>query len=455
MKVNTDAIILARSMKRTTEKLGTAQAQVASGLQNPDPAKDPFASTISKKLSTDVSTATHVQGIVSGAKNIIKLALTNLRSSTDLLNTMKATAIRVNSNITPPNIRADMDTLFQQKISQLETNARSTWGSRTLFDGTFFMPCQTDIQITQASVTSSTTNTLSATDLAINGVAVSAVASGSAKAIASAINAITGSTHVTASATNNITGNGIFSAVPVSNAKIVINGTQVAIGALTGTESADQTVDKTVAAINGNGTLSGLGISASNAGSQLRITASDGSDLTIAYMGGIVANNVAGPAVGTYHGTLALSSMYKIVIGGPVPENAGLTAGTTLPTGITTITLGDMTATTILGALDVTSQTNAQAAIEAIDVALSIISNENNRLMMYGTEFDYVSDSMEATNIDLQEALSGYNDADFATVVRDSERLSLLQDAGMAVLRNKSKEFDKLSQLIGEMLRRG
>lgn len=73
---------------------------------------------------------------------------------------------------------------------------------------------------------------------------------------------------------------------------------------------------------------------------------------------------------------------------------------------------------------------------------------------MYSDDFGRIDSSIETATLNLQETLSGYNDADFATAVSNSERLSVLQDAGIAILKNAFKEFDKLSQLVGESLRR-
>lgn len=457
MEVNTGVTTLTRLMKRTMTELGTAQAQITSGLQNPDPARDPLASTISKRISQDVDTSSCVRDVVKQGKNTVEISWGILQSNISLLHGMRELALQaLNGSYKDVSDRVQMDNVFQSHITQIDSNAHTKWGSRTMFDGTFFMSCQTDLQATSASVTSTATNILGATDLTINGTPVGVVASGSAKDIASAINAISGSTYVTASATTAISGAGLFNAVAVDNARIVINGTQVTIGALTGAESADQTIDKTVSAINADGTLSGLGITASNTGGYLKITASDGSDLNIAYMGGIGADNVAGPAAGIYHGTVALASMYKIDIGGVIPANAGLTAGTTFPSGITTVTLGDLTATALFGDIlpNITTQDNAQAAIDAIDEAMSTIIDENSRLMMYSSDFDRISTNMETLNINLQEVRSEYDDADFAAAASDSQRLSVLREAGMATLKNEFADYGRLGQLVGEVLRR-
>lgn len=456
MKVHTGATTLTRILKRTTTELGTAQAQITTGLQNPDPAKDPLASNISKRISAAAQTSLCVRDIVNEGKNTAEVAWGVLQSDISLLHDMKTLAIQAANGSHTGSERDKMSNIFQSHMAQIDANAHAKWGSRTLFDGTFFMSCQTYLQAENARVTSTATNVLGATDLSINNTTVGAVASGSSKDIASAINAISGSTHVTASATTAISGAGAFNAVAVANAKIVINGTQVTIGMLTGAESLNQTVDRTVSAINADATLSGFGISASNTGGYLRITASDGSDLNIAYMGGIGADNVGGPVGGIYHGTVALASLYKINIGGGAPGNAGLTAGSTFPRGISALTLGNLTVASIFAdALpDIASQTNAQEALDIIDTAMSRLLDENSRLMMYSSDLEVISENMETLNVNLQEIYSEYNDADFAAAASDSQRLSMLREAGMATLKSEFADYAKLGQLVGEVLRR-
>lgn len=270
MKVSTEATILTRSMARTAVELEKYQLQASSGQQNPDPATNPLDSTISKKLSADISAITHVRSVVSGAKSTVETALVNLKLSVDLLNQMETLAIKANTNLLSPQERTSINRSFQQKISQFDANAKITWGSRVLFDGTFSMNVQIGLQATE----------------------------------------------------------------------------------------------------------------------------------------------------------------------------------------VTTVDLGDMTAATLLGAIDITSQINAQAAETAINTARATVLNEISRLQLYSDDFDRTDNSMETATLNLQETLAGYNDADFATAVSNSERLSVLQDAGMAVLKSAFNSFDKLGKLVGDSLHR-
>ncbi len=357
MKIDIGAQSILRQMARTDKALGNTQAQIASGLKNPNPATDPLASTLAKRISTEVSTTKLVQSVVSQAKNTVEIAWGTLRANTDILNKMKAQAIEASNGIyTSIGRSADLDPAFQANIAQLDSNALATWGSRTLFDGSFFMNCQTDTNVVEAHVTGSVvTAALNDGDLTINGVNIGATADTAEEMIA-AINAQTSITQVTASALD---------------------------------------------------------------------------------------------------GTISLSSVSPILIGGTGPENAGLTSETIAASGITAITFADMRSSAIFGSSlpDLTTQTNAKLAISAIDAALGTVLNEMTRLSLYSAKFENIEENMEVMSLDLQNDLSVIEDVDFAAAISDSERLKVIKDAAMATLKTQFTFSEKLAHLVADSLR--
>ncbi len=438
---------------RIAKKLGNTQAQIASGLQNPNPATDPIASTLSKSIDGNISIAKRTQSVAQQANKTVQIAYTVLRANADILTQMRAQAIEA-SNGTYSNDRASMNDTFQQNIALITENALSKWGSRTLLDGTLSMNCQTGTVIQEANVSGSiVTSPLNTGDLTINGIDVGA-ASGTAQDIATAINAQAGSTQVIASALTSATGVNVFSNVVVTNPQVVINGVTVPVGAFSGTESADQIVDQVVAAINAYPGLSGQYIVASNASGYLQINATDGSNLTIAYSG-ISPANIAGPNADTYVGAVTLASVNSITVGGNNPGNAGFTNGTTAAFGVTTITLSDMQASAIFGSSlpDLTTQSNAQAAIAAIDTALANVSAEISRISLYSKQLENVEDSMGDTVLGLQDNLAAVRDVNFAEAISDAARLEVMQEAATAVLGENLRSLDQLGHLVAESLR--
>ena len=307
----------------------------------------------------------------------------------------------------------------------------------------------------EANVTGSIIDTtLSEGDLTINGLDVGATSSDTAKDVAQAINLLTSSTGVTASALTSATGTGIFDSISATN-PIIINDIEVPIGPLSETESADQVIGQVVDAINAHPDMAELKISAQNMNGHLQINANDGSELRIWYSR-ISPENVAGPAASAYSGTVSLSSVSSIIIGGSTPENAGFSSETITASGITTVTFGDMRAAAVFGSTlpDLTSQANAQLAITAIDTALSTVLGELTRISSYSSQFEQIEENMETMSLNLQDALSSSEDVDFAEAITNSERLKVLKDAATATLRTQFTYFDKLGALVAESLRR-
>jgi flagellin len=122
-------------------------------------------------------------------------------------------------------------------------------------------------------------------------------------------------------------------------------------------------------------------------------------------------------------------------------------------TEILNVTFNDMTSSTVLGNLDVTSFANAQSAITQLATSLDTLSTEMSRLAAYSHQFDNTQENMEVNSLNLQSALSIYNDADFAEAITDSTRLGVLHDAASATLKMQFNGFEKLGDLVKESLR--
>lgn len=455
MKIDAGAQSILRQMGRTDKSLGNAQAQIASGLKNPNPASDPSASILAKNINMEISTTKRVQSVVTQAKNTAEIAWGTLRANTEILNKMRTLAIQASNGTHMSQDRNDMNAVFQNHVEQISSNACATWGSRTLLDGSFFMNCQTSSNVIEASVTGTDiTAELNDDDLTINGVNVGAVGA-SALEIAAAINAQTSITQVTASILASATGRGEFSNISAADPVIIINGVEVHVGPFAETDSVDKVIGKVTAAINQCPDLLDLSISATNVNGHLQINAYSGDELTIVYSG-ISENNVAGPASATYSSAVSLLSVNPIIIGGTAPENAGLVSGTIAASGITTVTFSDMRADAIFSSAipDLTTQSNAQAAISAIDAALTNVLNEMTRISSsYSSRFEDLEENMGEIVLNLQEDLSALEDVDFAEAITNTERLKALKEAAMAALKTEFRAYDQLGHLVADSLR--
>ncbi len=101
------------------------------------------------------------------------------------------------------------------------------------------------------------------------------------------------------------------------------------------------------------------------------------------------------------------------------------------------ITLGDLTTTTLgVGTADISmdSVTAAQAAIDAIDSALDSVNGYRSDLGAVQNRIDSAINNSETYAESLSSASSQIMDADFATETADMTRLQIMQQAGVAAL---------------------
>lgn len=270
MKINTGAEHISSSIRNLDKNLAITRSQLASGLKNPDPSTDPLASTISKELSADVAASQMVQTVTLTARSTIEIASSVLESNIKILHNLKTLAIKASSATFSDNDRSNVDANFQQQINQFDANAKSQWGSRILFNGTFAANYQIGLQTTD-----------------------------------------------------------------------VVN-----------------------------------------------------------------------------------------------------------------VTFNDMTATTVIGTLDITTSDNAKSAITQIEVSLATVLDELARLGSYVQNFENLNEQMGVGLQNLQGALSTHNDVDFSEAIIDSNRLSVLRDAANATLKMQFGDFEKLGHLVKESLGR-
>jgi flagellin len=278
-----------------------------------------------------------------------------------------------------------------------------------------------------------TTAPLVAGDLTLNGLQVGSAATGaapgqstsSAYSIALAINAVSSQSGVTATAQATTT-TGIvptaFAAV-TTGATLTVNGIQIGNIAAGGTVVGAGA--NTAAAINLASAQTGVTASADNTGT-VTLTAADGRDIVLG--AGFLGGATGGLAAGTSHGTIKLdtNNAAGIVISGGTPGNAGLGAGTTLPT--TTLTVLSVASINVLTAA------NATNALAAIDGALTTINSSRAALGAVQNRFSSVVASLQTTAENLTASRSRIQDADFALETANLSRAQILQQAGTAMV---------------------
>ncbi len=170
------------------------------------------------------------------------------------------------------------------------------------------------------------------------------------------------------------------------------------------------------------------GFTASFTGGNLTVAKTDGSNFVLLDAGAAGSAGAGLPgAVGsnTYYGTVSVTSTgADLVIGGSAPGDAGLTAGTTTAA---------LSGTTI-AATDISTVSGANAAITAVDNALTTINSSRAQLGAVQNRFDSVVSSIQTTSENLSASRSRIRDADFAAETAALTRAQILQQAGVSIL---------------------
>ncbi len=209
---------------------------------------------------------------------------------------------------------------------------------------------------------------------------------------------------------------------------VTVNG--VAVTGVTGT-TALASAQNFVTAFNNAAAASALGAGISG------ITAStDATGVISLKSNGSVANiTIAatsnGLTAGTYasqHGSVNLSSSNAngVVISGTTPANAGLTAGTTAATTVSSVTS--------LSTVNVSTAAGATAALSTIDGAIAQVNASRSALGAYQNRFTSVVSTLQTTTENLTASRSRIQDTDFAAETASLSRAQILQQAGTAML---------------------
>jgi len=85
-----------------------------------------------------------------------------------------------------------------------------------------------------------------------------------------------------------------------------------------------------------------------------------------------------------------------------------------------------------VGAIDITSQTGANNAIQVVDSALQFINNSRAKLGAVQNRVDSTISNLQTTSENLSAARSRIQDTDFAAETAELTRSQVLQQAGMA-----------------------
>jgi flagellin len=420
LRINTAAddasgLAIANQLKAQSTGLGQAISNANDGIgvaQTADGALDEYENIINTVRTKSIQAASDGQN--ADSRGAIQADITKLLE--------EAQNIATTTSFNGQNL---LDGSFQNKAFHIgaykdQTVNISIAGAKTTTIGQFAEQTST-----------ATTTALGAGDLLLNGTDVGATADAQASSIAAQINTGTGAHGVTATANTDVTGAVAVAGGSLSATGLAINGVAISGGGLS--FSASDGTGSLTTAINAVEDQTGVHASIvsgklkleSTTGGDIQVTQSDGStalaaaDATALGMTNVSANGATAAAIAAtaYHGTVTLNSDNAITVAGTAPASAGLTAGT--------IALGHA-----LSTIDVQTRTGAESAIQTTDAALKQIDSIRSNIGSTQNQLESTVRNISVTQVNVAAAESQIRDVDFAAESANFAKHNILAQSG-------------------------
>ncbi|WP_440224687.1 flagellin domain-containing protein [Dokdonella sp. MW10] len=151
-----------------------------------------------------------------------------------------------------------------------------------------------------------------------------------------------------------------------------------------------------------------------------------------------IATQTSFNGVNTLDGTAGTGGVLTFQVG----ANSGQTIDVDLGAGVETATLA-------IDAIDVLDFANSQAAIDAIDLALTTVSGVRSDLGAVQNRFESTIANLQTISQNLDASRSRIEDADFASETAKMTRAQILQQAGVSVLAQANSLPQTVLKLLG------
>ncbi|MFV0278308.1 MAG: flagellin, partial [Parahaliea sp.] len=443
INTNIHSLTAQRNLNRSQNDLATSLQRLSSGLRINSAKDDAAGLAISERFTAQI------RGLNQAARNAndgISLAQTAegaLGEVTNNLQRIRELAVQSANATNSSTDRAALDAEVQQLIAEIDRVANQTsFNGVKLLDGSFSeqmfqvganvgdtiaidkvvdstalgLGLDTGQPAVASASISGFTEALTDGELTINGTSVGDVDAG-VTALATAISAVSGVTATATSSTYTLDVSTSYSIEDGESMEFTVanaNGDSDTITISNSTGSA-MTVDAAALATAINSGNANSGVTAADSGSELTLTDEMGGAITVS-AATVGATSTAGTAL--TGGTLAQGGIeiatdedVDLVVAGTDPSKAGLSAGTTV-------------ATSNINLLDVD---NANAAITAVDAALTNINSTRADLGAIQNRFESVVKSLQTSAENMDASRSRIRDADFAAETAALARAQILQ----------------------------
>lgn len=455
LNTNYDALNSQNALTSSGMELSSALAQLSSGLRVNTAADDAAGYAISQSMTSQINGLNQAARNANDGVSLTQTAQGALTQITNDLQAMRTLAVQSLNSTNSAQNRANLDQQFQQLSQDIDQVAKTAnFNGVNLLDGTFTgsqfqIGANAGQTITVTSVASARTSalgqsygasqtgtTLTATtgitaagQFTINGTDIYAgnAIAGNARDIAAAINTagISGVT-ATAAATSAV-GSYTKADTAAGTGTLTLNGINISVN-VNGVQATDTAA--ALAAINANSAATG--VTATNNGGALTLTAADGRNITASWAAGTATASalsdlgLGGVAATTY-------SSYNLSYTG----TAGLTIAGSAAAGVkgqANATIASAATGTAISVSNVQTITSSNAAIASIDAAIQQVASTGAQLGAFQNRFQSVISGLNTSATNLSSARSRITDADFASATANLAKAQILQQASTAMV---------------------
>ncbi|MEP5765410.1 MAG: flagellin [Halieaceae bacterium] len=437
-----------RNLNGSQSSLATSLERLSSGLRINSAKDDAAGLAISERFSAQIRGLNQAARNASDGISLAQTAEGALGEVTNNLQRIRELAVQSANATNSASDRAALQQEVSQLVSEIDrVSTQTNFNGVKLLDGSFSsqvfqVGANAGETISVDSIASARSSSLGqfqgfqATNLAITAndtlaaqtvtidgnVTQLGTIAADAKAISDAINA-SGIAGMTASADATAVAAGVSGGTAAAGTVDVdINGLTITI---TSTTNLATNRTNTVDAINAQSSVTG--VVATDTGAGVSLAAADGRNITV---GGFDNTGAATATIDSFGLAAAATTGATIDVTYVAPS--GTTGNVTFTGGIAAQTIGSTG--TALSAVTVTDVSGANAAITAVDAALTSINGSRATLGAVQNRFESVVTNLQTTSENLSAARSRIMDADFAAETAALTRAQILQQAGTAML---------------------
>jgi flagellin len=491
INTNINALYALAALQNTANTTNTLEQQLSSGQSINGPQDNPAGYIAAQGFTTQIGGTTQAISNVNQAISLVQTADGAVTQQVNILQQIRNIANQAANGINSAQQLQSLQAVVSQLQTQVTTIAtQSTFSGLNLLDGTLNgvqfqvganegqtiglsigSTVATQLGANQSTVdstgfygthggggvgdttgssyaiTSGGTGALTTGNVGISGsggskaVDVSS-ATESAKSLAAAVNAVVSDTNVTAAANTSVA----FTVTSGSVNFTLGNGDG-------GTQTNKVNISATVTDVSVNGLQTLVnsinqqtgttGVSAAvNSSNQLVLTQSQGDNISITGFagtgslaaGGTTIEASGGTTSATIQGVVTFQSTQSFALDGTGAGNIGLEANSSLTT---------------LGSADVSTNSDANSALNVVDFALQQLENVGAQLGAVQQRLQATAANLQTTNTNLTSARSVVEDANIPDVTTQLTQQEILQQAGVSALAQSStleQSFLKLLQ---------